>query len=100
MATTKHWVEMRPGAPWDLEASGAASILSAYGGLEDARRWRRRLTAAGIVVAAASAIEALIGLVIAPAVVTALVAAVCTVGGALVNEWRAERKLTTLTGAR
>ena len=98
---TTMWVDLRPGAAWDTEASRSAAVLCAYFQVEDARDARRRVCRTAIVIALlAVGANALFGFVDPTSFATVLAGLATTAGWAAVLEWRAERKLAALMPRR
>lgn len=97
MPRTTMRVDLRPGAPWDSDASRSATVLAAYFQFEEARDARRRVCRTAAVIALlAFAAKALFPFVDAASVATVLTAVATMGGGAVVVEWRAEKKLEAL----
>jgi len=91
-------MDLRPGAPWDVDASRSAAVLGAYFQFEEARHVRRRVCRTATAIALlAIVVEGFSRLVDAASfftIMTALASAIC---GAAVVEWRAEKDLVALT---
>jgi hypothetical protein len=91
------WVDLRPGAAWDTDASRSAAVLAAYFQCEEARDARRRVCRTAVVIALlAFAANALFPVVDATSVATVLTALATVAAAAVVLEWRAEKKLKSL----
>jgi hypothetical protein len=94
---TKMWMDLRPGAAWDPDASRSAAVLAAYFRFEEARGARRRVCRTAAVIALLTfAAQALFPLVDATSFATVLTGLATVAGGAVVLEWRAEKKLEVL----
>jgi hypothetical protein len=91
------WVDLRPGAPWDTDASRSAGVLAAYFQFEEARDARRRVCRTAVVIALlVCATKALFRFVDATSVATVLTALATVAAAALILEWQAEKKLEAL----
>ena len=100
-SAAKAWADLRPGAVWDADASRSAAVLAAYFQLEEARTARRRVCRAAIAVALlACAVTVFSRLVDATSFATVLTALATIAAGAVVMEWRAEKKLEALMPRR
>ena len=90
-------LDLRPGAPWDADASRTAAVLGAYFQFEESRAVRRRVcrtaTAIALLAVAVEGFSRLVDSTSFFTILTALATAVC---GAAVLEWRAERNLVAL----
>ena len=93
---TRLWRDLRPGAAWDADASPSATVLAGYFQLEEARGARRRVCRIAIAVALGFAVAAFSRLVDATSFATVLTAKATVAAGAVVLEWRAEKKLEAL----
>jgi hypothetical protein len=94
---SKTWVDLRPGAAWDTEASRSAAVLAAYFQCEEARDARRRVCRTAVLIALlACAVKAWFGFVDATSVATVLTALATVAAAAVILEWRAEKKLAAL----
>ena len=94
---TKRGMDLRPGAPWDVEASRSAAVLSAYFQFEEARGVRRRVCRTATAIALLAIVVAGFSHVVdATSFFTILTALATTICVAAVLEWRAERNLIAL----
>lgn len=95
---TKMWVDLRPGAAWDTDASSSAAVLAAYFQFEEARDGRRRVCRTAAVIALLTlAAKALFRFIDATSVATVLTALATVIAAAVILEWRAEKQLESLT---
>ena len=93
----KRGMDLRPGAPWDADASRTAAVLGVYFQFEEARDVRRRVcrTATSIAMLA-TAIEGFSRAMDTASFVTILTALATAICGAALVEWRAEKHLVAL----